>query len=391
MHRILNSLQRITYSTKFIPEIDGLRFIAIISVILFHINVFMADRNHNTYLYGSQGKNIISNILSRGHLGVELFFVISGFILSYPFAAHYINKTPIPDIRQYFIRRLTRIEPPYVISMLVLFIALIVMHSYTVNELTPSLFASLLYVHNIFYPGLLPYVNSVAWSLEIEIQFYIIAPVLAQVFAFSTYQRRLLIISTILIFSMIQDVIKSPIPNIANYIQYFGIGFLLSDLRLTNTRLRFVSNNALSIFTGIASFCFIWMLDPRGVENGSIFIKIGYQIFLIASIFVFYYLVLFNNFWKRLFSTKIITVIGGMCYSIYLLHNAIIIMIGNLLVRKLNISDSYPVEFAIHTAILMISILVISTLYFKFIEQPCMKKDWHLHLLKNMKLYFNSR
>ena len=52
--------------------------------------------------------------------GVELFFAISGFILGIPFASHYLRGVPRVNLRRYFIRRLTRLEPPYIINLMVL-------------------------------------------------------------------------------------------------------------------------------------------------------------------------------------------------------------------------------------------------------------------------------
>jgi peptidoglycan/LPS O-acetylase OafA/YrhL len=389
MNRILNSLQRITSSTKFIPEIDGLRFVAIMSVILYHVNVFITGKNLNTYFY-SDSRTTISDILSRGHLGVELFFVISGFILSYPFASHYLAKTGKPVLKQYFIRRITRLEPPYIVSMLIFFVALIITAKYSFSELLPHLFASLTYTHNIFYPGSQPLINAVAWSLEIEIQFYIIAPVLAKVFLYPARERRLIIILFVFMFAIIQNYIKSPILSIINYVQYFGIGFLLADLKITNTRLKFSFNNSISILTGIASFVLIWYSDTHG-RYYSTFVKNICNISLVVSIFIFYYLVLFNDIWKRIFSIQIITVIGGMCYSIYLLHYQLISLLGNKLVNTVSVSNYYAIDFIIYSIILILVSIAGSAIYFKLIEQPCMKKDWHIQLMQNIKsrLHFN--
>lgn len=110
-----NYLQRITSSGKFIPEIDGLRFLAILSVVLFHINglILIYDKhviNKNNIIY-----NFINYILSHCYLGVPLFFVISGFILSMPFANYYLKGQNKPELKKYFVRRLTRLEPPYIL------------------------------------------------------------------------------------------------------------------------------------------------------------------------------------------------------------------------------------------------------------------------------------
>jgi peptidoglycan/LPS O-acetylase OafA/YrhL len=72
-------LRRITTHKRFIPQIDGLRFVAISSVVLFHV-------------YAALERGAIPPALpfntDLAKRGVELFFAISGFILGVPFASH---------------------------------------------------------------------------------------------------------------------------------------------------------------------------------------------------------------------------------------------------------------------------------------------------------------
>ena len=102
--------QRITTQKRFIPEIDGLRFVAIGSVVLFH-------------LYAALERGAITEPVpfntDLAKRGVELFFAISGFILGIPFASGYLLNAPSVNLKKYFVRRLTRLEPPYFISLFV--------------------------------------------------------------------------------------------------------------------------------------------------------------------------------------------------------------------------------------------------------------------------------
>ena len=84
------NLSRITTSGNFIPEIDGLRFIAIISVVLFHLYGFISEKDSSVYSM-DYNFDFIANFLKNGNFGVELFFVLSGFILGLPFAKHYLK------------------------------------------------------------------------------------------------------------------------------------------------------------------------------------------------------------------------------------------------------------------------------------------------------------
>src|SRR5690349_11306910 len=111
-------LTRITSGGKFIPEIDGLRFIAIASVVAFHVYQYLLDRA------GIAPLGILGTALHNGQRGVPLFFVISGFILGRPFADHYLSGAPAPKLKEYYLRRLTRLEPPYIAALLAVFVGL---------------------------------------------------------------------------------------------------------------------------------------------------------------------------------------------------------------------------------------------------------------------------
>src|SRR4051794_39312802 len=84
MSSLIRLFRRETVSTQFIPVVDGLRFIAIAMVVLFHINVFISDRS-NTLGITPESQLVSIAPFWKLHQGVQLFFVISGFILALPF------------------------------------------------------------------------------------------------------------------------------------------------------------------------------------------------------------------------------------------------------------------------------------------------------------------
>ena len=115
------NLSRITNSGNFIPEIDGLRFVAIITVVLFHLYGFIENKDGSIYST-NYNFDFIANFLKNGNFGVELFFVLSGFILGLPFAKHYLKDSKKLSLKSYFLRRVSRLEPPYIIVMFLLLI-----------------------------------------------------------------------------------------------------------------------------------------------------------------------------------------------------------------------------------------------------------------------------
>jgi peptidoglycan/LPS O-acetylase OafA/YrhL len=100
------SLRRIVFSDRFIPEVDGFRFIAILVVVISHIYV-----QYGPLPAGGVFEHIFHRAFVDGKRGVYLFFTISGFILALPFARHHLEQGKPVRLLSYFRRRLTRLEP----------------------------------------------------------------------------------------------------------------------------------------------------------------------------------------------------------------------------------------------------------------------------------------
>jgi peptidoglycan/LPS O-acetylase OafA/YrhL len=114
--RLLAPFSRIQSAGRYIPVIDGLRFYAFAAVIAVHWAKHAALLNA-----GESGEALNVRFFLNGAFGVQLFYVISGFVLALPFAKAWREKKPRPKLKAYYLRRLTRLEPPYVINLLVFF------------------------------------------------------------------------------------------------------------------------------------------------------------------------------------------------------------------------------------------------------------------------------
>ncbi|HSN59488.1 MAG TPA: acyltransferase, partial [Ferruginibacter sp.] len=255
------SFKRITSSGSFIPEIDGLRFIAIASVILFHISGFLIEKDHSIYTENID-YSFFTRLLSHGHLGVPLFFIISGFILALPFAKFHIGKENPVKLKKYFLRRLTRLEPPYILVMtLLLFGSIYVAKSISWNNGIISYLSSLIYSHGFIYEkGVQPLLNAPAWSLEIEVQFYILAPLIAYLFAItSSGLRRLSVMVIALLFLVFNHFNPLPFISIINYMHYFLMGFLLADLMISKETI--FTKTKFDFLFGLVFFIIIWIYE----------------------------------------------------------------------------------------------------------------------------------
>lgn len=362
---IYEKLKRETSSGNFMPEIDGLRFLAIAIVIFYHVQLFYVAFNVGNFDYN----NFTYYFFKNGFKGVEIFFVISGFILAMPFAKHYLKAGTKPIIKNYYIRRLTRLEPPYFLALLIFFSLHLLKGVYSFDDIFHGLLQNILYIQNFSpFENAQGMMGAITWTLEVEVQFYLLAPLLAIIFSFDKLQRRLLLLAAIFVIPVINTLWVVQYASIYTYIFYFLIGFLIADLYLTEKR-DWVEGK-IGFFIGLTALVVLYFIDIDQLLNKLLFI---------AALFLFIYSSLTVPIWRNIFSLKIFTTIGGMCYSIYLFHTVLISIFGHKTVL-LKISDSYEINIVIQIILLLLPILIISSIYFILIEKPCMDKNWPTNL-----------
>jgi peptidoglycan/LPS O-acetylase OafA/YrhL len=361
---------RDTNSGHFIPEIDGLRFIAIASVVLFHLNWFITSKTGR-----SEEAIPLSRFLSHGHFGVQLFFVISGFVIALPFARGHLCNGRIPRLRDYLLRRLTRLEPPYIINLIIRFLLLTLVMGQSARQLLPHLLASIGYLHNALY-GEMSSVNFVAWSLEIELQFYLLAPLLAAVFMLrSKLARRVVLLLLISVCSLSAATVAGSSRlslSLLSAGQFFLTGFVLVDLYLTDWGERPGRSLSWDLVSLAGWSAIILLLYLGGVAEA----------FVVVPILFAYMAAFRGRMSNRFFRQPPIYSIGGMCYTIYLYHYSVISALIRPLLR-FEFWGHFPLwlELVVASALLLPVILVVSALLFVFIEKPCMKKDWQLRVM----------
>lgn len=382
-----NKLTRITSGGKLIEEIDGLRFLAIFPVVVQH----MSERfERNTDLVFSSDSNfeLISFVTQRGFVGVYIFFVISGFILALPFASHYINKTKKVNLKSYYWRRVTRLEPPYLISMTFFFIVLLTIVGINFTELFSHFLAGIFYLHNIIFFKFNP-INPPVWTLEIEIQFYLLAPFLAiLIFNFkSKYWRRLILCLLILGMLLLQYytslMFKRASMTILGHIQYFLIGFILADLYLCEWKGKDKDYNKLLDLVALFTF-------PALLFTWSWAYDLVSRIVFCILLFVAFYASFRGYYIRKFLKNNWIMAIGGMCYSIYLIHLPLAELVI-LFSSSVTFTQSYLLNFIIQLVIYLPILLVASIIFYLTIEKPCMDKNWPKKLFNKAKTIIAKR
>lgn len=365
--RLYLRLSRETSTGRFIPQIDGLRFVAIGMVVLYHLNGYITDKS--AFYHNTATADWLAPIAAQGFYGVELFFAISGFILALPFAAHALNNRPNVNLKKYYLRRLTRLEPPYLLAAFFLFALAIVLQGKSIASLGPHLLASMFYLHNLIY-GQMSTVIGVAWSLEIEVQFYLLVPILALMFMIhKRWLRRSILCALIVIALAAQQIWMGNSPRISlsilAFLQFFLIGFLLADIFQDE-------------WQGLPRTSFYWDLIALAGWPALFVVLQSHSLWhwvFPAMIFVLYAAAFRGRICSRLFSLRWITVIGGMCYSIYLIHYEVISAVARFSIRFAQ-GLPYWAYLMIQLAIVGTAVLLVCGVYFVLIEKPCMRRDW---------------
>lgn len=378
--RLARLLSRVTSTGTMIPEVDGLRFLAIAAVVFHHlVSIYLPATGRVERIattadwFSAAGESWFIKAAYCGHFGVNLFFVISGFILAIPFVKRAFQNQPAPELKSYYWRRVTRIEPPYLIC-LVVYLLFKWHDGNDISGLLPNFLASAAYVHGPLF-GRESTINGVAWSLEVEIQFYLIVPLLMWGFNKSYSRqsdsrfRRSLLLLAIIAFGLFSQMYIYPYAapwmrtSVVNFLHYFLAGFLLADLYLSSDGQRagrYWWGDGLTILAGGAIF---WVL----LAFGHLYFVLP---LVVAALYAGIYLGRLSN---RLIRLRWIVIIGGMCYTIYLYH---VMIISQAFVRTGFLSSTarpFELDFLIQCLIICPLILIISAVLFVTTEKPFMK------------------
>ncbi|KAB2900913.1 MAG: acyltransferase [Dokdonella sp.] len=154
-----------------LTSLTGLRGFAALWVLVYHVWVEATPR------LITLGPLDLTPLFSAGWAGVDIFFTLSAFLLSLPYASRQLEGAPRPSLRGYWLRRVQRILPAYYGQLAVL-IALAAVAGIGSVPTLGQLLGNLLLLNNLGPFGAAP-INPVSYTLAIEFSFYVILPLLA--------------------------------------------------------------------------------------------------------------------------------------------------------------------------------------------------------------------
>lgn len=382
--RLPNLIGRPASSIAYVPQIDGLRAIAVLFVLCWHSSLRAARYADDLAQSGIRIRSLYSYV-PHGDIGVALFFFISGFIIAKPFLAHRVT-----GLRQFYLRRFRRIYPPYALILLVSFLALQVLgekphkaFAFYANHipLSSSLLLSLCYLNGLVSDGssrLLP----PAWSLEIEIQFYLLAPLILGWYAIGLRkQRRIYMCLTITWFLVVANALMCSHPFDSRYrfgflkhLYLFLAGIVAADTSSDHIEggKPFRARGDLIFAVGLLLLITIgyWFTQVDAHPAGGLW-SFTADLGTLLGVLAVYYGAMYGRRTRRLLAWKWLCLIGTMCYSIYLVHLPLMQAVSEKFLRPFNMSNGYLLWFA-WMSILISTSIVTASFYYLLVERPFM-------------------
>ncbi len=310
-----------------IPVLDSIRAVAALSVCLYH------------FVCGPIGFFPNENVLhffTFGAYGVQLFFVISGFIIPWSL---YAKSYKIKHYGHFLLKRFLRLEPPYIVSIIVALVVIFLKNQSSQSDV--QITASQVFLHIGYFIPFSDYkwISDVYWTLAIEFQFYLFMGL----FYFLLVNKRVFL-------------------RILAYLVVLSLAFVGSD--------RFVLYWLPVFLLGNVLFLFITKQIGK-IEFGILLALIFTQIAFLMPVPVFFsslipvaaILFMFN------FSNPILDWLGKISYSIYLIHA----IIGT---PTINVLSHYAHNYFTKVLVLLFGValsICFSYFLFKYVEKPSKK------------------
>ncbi len=341
-------------SFKYIANLDGLRAIAALFVLLIH---------------GSYG------YFAGGWIGVDLFFVLSGFLITLLLENEYVNNQHI-SISKFYIRRILRLLPALIFCIVLANVLNLFSTDHSNRNHWISSLAALFYFTNILNISVLGNLSHL-WSLSVEEHFYLFWPLLMTILFVRTSKKiqiRLLF-SVILIITIIKIILSYNdfiyIKNIF-VIDIYRFTFFRMDCLLTGALIGLMYPSLNKISVGFSNKKYSYLLLFMGftftyflftLSENSLFYKSGgfFIVNVLCAILVFIATKIPNH---SLLSNKLLSWLGVRSYGIYIYHFPIFLLYEVLRVPS-NISNYLLVSFLRFS-----TTILIAAISYTYIEKP---------------------
>ncbi|HCA7394792.1 TPA: acetyltransferase [Staphylococcus pseudintermedius] len=370
-----NQRDRKPINPRYMPGLDGVRAVAVIAIIIYHLN---------------------PQWLSGGFLGVDTFFVISGYLITSLLLTEYHNTGKI-ELMSFWLRRVKRLIPAVLFLVMGVIVLSLIFMPTEIQKVRADSIAAIFYVSNWWYiMQNVDYFEQFAvqplkhlWSLAIEEQFYLVFPIV--LLSLLSFIRRLksirIIFLILLVISMIaMMVLYVPNENVARV--YFGTDTRIQTLLMgvllalvwppfqlkakVNRQMRTMIDTAGVVGLAILFICFKFVSETNSIlYYGGFFLISTVTLLVIASS------VHPSGYFAKFLGNKVFTFIGSRSYSLYLWHYPIIVLIHHQFVQGQIPPLVYVVE-------ILLMVLMAEFSYI-FIEQPFRKEGFNIFAFNHLK------
>jgi peptidoglycan/LPS O-acetylase OafA/YrhL len=383
-------LQRqVSLAGSYAPQWDGVRVLAIAPVLFWHASL----RGDRLYALGDKPPSAFEQWMSfaipKGEVGVELFFVLSGLMISAPFLGEAARSI---DAKAFYVRRMTRLYPLYLFVLLLSF-AMLSVTGYAPTDapsvgkaagpLWHSLFASLIYVHQLVFNAH-PTLNPPAWSLEVEIQFYAVAPLLIMAWrriTAPTWRLYAGLALTTLSMVLAQTVDAAfgvearTHYSLLRFLPFFLTGMTLSVYMAQPARRADHRAYDLACLTALGLLAFsgryMSLSDPIASTAHDLVRVSAMSIILVAAAR--------GPATRRILSNPYVSTLGAMTYSVYLI-NVPVIQLGSEILKRLSLPDNLVMIWLACFALLVPATIIAGGVLYVCLERPTMNPNWPVQL-----------
>jgi peptidoglycan/LPS O-acetylase OafA/YrhL len=304
--------------------LNELRAIAALGVVAHHIEQFKGM--NGLYITNPNLSFLIYNL---GKAGVDLFFVLSGFLITYLLLLEKENNFGRIDILKFYLRRIFRIWPLYYLIMFISFVVIPILSNFSVFEHNMSLLNS---IHNpdnysfktiALYLSFLPQFANVvigasqSWSIGVEEQFYLIMPITLSFFSKNAFFVFLLILLGIYFIPVYET--HQWFYAVTKFFRFMIIGVIGGYLYFYN--LKKISNLTKSKYPYFLIVILIISLSFFKVFENSL------NRYVLGVLFLFLILFTVNSSNKLVFKNKVMSYLGKISYGIYMYHTFVLFLI----------------------------------------------------------------
>jgi peptidoglycan/LPS O-acetylase OafA/YrhL len=350
-------------SISYIPELDGIRALAILLVMIYHTGI---------------------PIFKGGFIAVDIFFVLSGFLISSILIKEYDTKNKI-NLQYFYIKRILRLAP----SLLILLTAIFIISYFRLFNQTEdnyrSILLTLLYssnwvrAFNHFYMGILSH----TWSLAIEEQFYILWPVILIPLLKIRSRKKVVILLCILALSswllrIFLTFRGAPVERLYNGLDTRAdallTGYILAVIQSSGTLNSNIKKGSICVrmIAVGALLCYFSVLFSISWRNLNNYYWLASVIQILTAFLILHTTSSENSPIKRILSFRPIVWIGSISYGLYLWHDPVY-----EIMRTYKFS-----QYSIATIGSLITFLIASLSYY-LVEKPVLSLKRKLRNIPN--------